>query len=142
LCSNRKKSNKFTSEESDEGRTNARGEGRDRREGCPTPPRWTKGAHGETWTTRVLSTKRLHSLQPFQAIVGKTSQDEILTQIAVLHTFLHVSVKERFSGIIYTASTHICIYTRIANIFIMCSLCLTSAEISVLCYWTNDFVAL
>ena len=35
--------------------------------------------HGEIWTTRVLSTKRLHSLQPFQAIVGMTSQNQILT---------------------------------------------------------------
>ncbi|KAG0585653.1 hypothetical protein KC19_2G028000 [Ceratodon purpureus] len=34
--------------------------------------------HGEIWTTRVLSTKRLHSLQPFQAIVdGQISIDEV-----------------------------------------------------------------
>lgn len=29
--------------------------------------------HGEIWSTRVLSTKRLQSLQPFQAILGKPS---------------------------------------------------------------------
>ena len=34
--------------------------------------------HGEIWTTRALSTKRLHSLQPFQPTVGMTSQQNSL----------------------------------------------------------------